>query len=196
MIEALNRKKFIIKGQVGVLKAAKNYDIFDAETDELVMKCREETMGFFTRRFRFSDFKRITPFDIMIRTPDGKPVLRVTRGVPILFSRVKVLDGDNRPIGEFRQRPISISGTFDVLDANDKPLCRLKGRLAGWDFRFLAPNDVELAQVAKKWAGLSKELLTTADHYLLDIDDAVPRDSTLRQLILASLMCIDLVVKA
>lgn len=196
MIDALNKNVFFVKEHIGLLKAARNYDILDPRTGEVILECREENLGFFTKLFRFSDFKRITPFDIHVRTPDNQPVLRVTRGIPIFFSKVRVLDENNNPIGEFRQKPVSISGTFDVLDANGRPVCKLKGRRAGWDFLFLTPDDVELAHVTKKWAGLGKELLTRADNYMLQIDKAVPWNSTLRQLILASLMCIDLVVKA
>jgi hypothetical protein len=196
MNDVLNRSRFLVRGNMVILAVAQDYDILDPETGDLLLKCREENIGKLTRRLRFSDFKRITPFDILVSCPEDKPVVRVKRGVPVLYSRVWVLDGDDNPIGEFRQRPISISGTFDVLDAGGQPVCRLVGRKAGWDFRFLGPDDVELARVTKKWAGLTKELLTRADDYLLEIDDAVPRDSVLRQLIVASLMCIDMVVKA
>ena len=54
---------------------------------------------------------------------------------------------------------------------------------------------MQLARVTKKWAGLGKELLTTADNYVLDISDAVPPGSPTRKLILAAVMCIDMVLK-
>jgi hypothetical protein len=38
-------------------------------------------VGFFTRILRFTDYKRMTPFDMRIKTPDGATVVRVTRGV-------------------------------------------------------------------------------------------------------------------
>jgi uncharacterized protein YxjI len=98
-------------------------------------------------------------------------------------------------IGGFKQRLFSISPTFDVVDANGDPVCKLKRELIGWKFRFLVPGDIELARVEKKWAGLGKELCTSADDYMLQIDDAVPYESTTRQLILASVLCIDLVLK-
>jgi len=51
----------------------------------------------------------------------------------------------------------------------------------------------ELAHVTKKWAGSGKELFTSADNYVLQISDEVPPDSELRQLIVAAVMCIDMV---
>ena len=43
--------------------------------------------------------------------------------------------------------------------------------------------------------GLGKELFTTADNYMLSIDRAVAPDDKVRQLIMAAVMCIDMVLK-
>lgn len=195
MIDVLNRNLFFIKEHIGLLKAANNYDILDSEEGRVLMECREENLGFFTKLLRFSDYRGTTPFDIRVRTPDGQPVMRLTRWIPIFVSRVKVLDENDNLVGGFKQKLFSVSGTFDVLDAGDRPVCRLKGGVTGRNFSFLAPNDVELARVEKKWAGLGKELCTSAGNYVLHIDDAVPGDSTIRQLILASVICIGMVLK-
>ncbi|MFK7822476.1 MAG: phospholipid scramblase-related protein [Planctomycetaceae bacterium] len=97
-------------------------------------------------------------------------------------------------MGGFKQKLFSIGGAFDVLGESDQTLCSLKGKWTAWDFRFLA-GDKELARVTKKWAGLGKELFTSADNYILEISDLVPPDNPLRQLILSSVFCIDLVLK-
>lgn len=55
-------------------------------------------------------------------------------------------------------------------------------------------GDRELARVSKKWRGLGMELLTSADNYVLQLSDGVSPDSPLRQLILAAVMCIDMVL--
>lgn len=195
MHEVLKNDMFLVKEHVGMFKAANNFDIFDPADGRLLMECREEKLGLFTKILRFTDFKRMTPFDIQIRTPDGRQVVRVTRGVSLFLSKVAVLDGTNNQIGGFKQKLFSIGGAFEVVDANEKPVCRLKGKWTGWDFKFLGANDVEMAHVAKKWAGLGKELFTSADNYVLQISATVPADSPTRQLILAAVMCIDMVLK-
>jgi hypothetical protein len=43
--------------------------------------------------------------------------------------------------------------------------------------------------------GLGKELFTSADNYVLEIGEAVPPDSPVRKLVLAAVMCIDMVLK-
>lgn len=195
MYPALNRNLFLVKEHLGIFKAANNYDIYDPETSEMVLTCREDNLGILTKLLRFTDYKRMTPFDIEIRTPDGQPVIHVRRGISFLLSRVDVLDGQtNERIGGFQQKFFSIGGAFHVLDANDHPVCHLKGKWTGWEFRFLK-GEHELAKVSKKWMGVGKELFTSADNYILEISDSVPYDSQIRQLILAAVMCIDMVLK-
>jgi uncharacterized protein YxjI len=195
MNAVLNKNLFFIKEQVGVFKAANSFDIYDPETKQVIMECREDNLGFFTKMLRFTDYKRMTPFEIEIRTPDGKTLFTVKRGVTLLRSKVQVLDDQGTVIGSFKQRLLSIGGKFEVLDANENPLCMLKGKLLGWDFKFISADNKEFATVTKKWAGFGKEFFTSADNYVLQISNDVPENHPLRQLILAAVMCIDFVLK-
>jgi uncharacterized protein YxjI len=195
MHPALNRNLFLVKEHAGLFKAANNFDIYDPETKEQILQCREDRLGFFTKMLRFTDYKRMTPFDIEVRTPSGESVIQVRRGVSIFLSNVDVLDGaSGSRIGGFKQKFFSIGGAFSVLDSSGNPVCQLKGKWTGWDFRFMAGNH-ELAHVSKKWAGISKEMFTSADNYVLSISEHVPPDSQIRQLILAAVLCIDMVLK-
>jgi uncharacterized protein YxjI len=195
MNAVLNKNLFFVKEQVGVFKAANSFDIYDPETKQVIMECREDNLGFFTKMLRFTDYKRMTPFEIEIRTPDGKTLFTVKRGVTLLRSKVQVLDDQGTVIGSFKQRLLSIGGKFEVLDANENPLCMLKGKLLGWDFKFISADNKEFATVTKKWAGFGKEFFTSADNYVLQISNDVPENHPLRQLILAAVMCIDFVLK-
>jgi uncharacterized protein YxjI len=195
MHEILNRNLFFVKEHVAFFKAANNFDICDPTTGAVLLECREDRLSFITKLLRFSDYKRMTPFDIEIRTPAGQPVVRIQRGISIFLSKVQVMDENDQVIGGFKQKFWSIGGKFDVLNSLDQPLCTLKGKWTGWDFRFVAPGGLELAHVSKKWSGLGKELFTTADNYILQISDEVPPDNAVRQLILAAVMCIDMVLK-
>ncbi len=194
MDAVFNRQLYLVKEHVGMFKAANNFDIFDPESGQLVLECREEKLGLFTKFLRFTDYKRMTPFHIELKTPSGQTVLTIKRGVSFFLSKVDVLDESGMRIGGFKQKFFSIGGKFDVLDAMDQPICTLKGKWTGWEFRFLYGEN-ELAKVSKKWAGLGKELFTTADTYVLGIDGQVPQNEPVRQLIVAAVMCIDMVLK-
>ncbi|MCD5417878.1 RNAase [Candidatus Bipolaricaulota bacterium] len=158
------------------------------------MECREEHLGTLTKLFRFAKHRQMTPFDIQVRTPDGNQVVRVTRGVTVFLSRVSVLNENDQVIGGFKQKLFSMGGAFDILDASEHPICHLKGKWTGWNFKFMA-GETELAHVTKKWAGIGKELFMSADNYVLEISESVPEDNVIRQLILAAVMCIDMVLR-
>lgn len=194
MENVLDRNLFFVREHVGMFKAANNYDVLDPETGEEIIHCREDHLGPFTRMLRFTDYKRMTPFDIELRTPAGERLITVRRGISVFLSKVQVFDETDQLIGGFKQKLFSLGGAFRVLDPDDNEVCYLKGKWTGWNFRFLA-GDTELALVTKKWSGLGKELLTTADNYVLTISDEVPPGSPVRKLILAAVMCIDMVLK-
>lgn len=194
MHEILKRNLFFVKEHVGLFKAANNFDVLNPQTGEIIMMCREERMGLFTKLLRFSDYKRMTRFDIQVRDPQGRQVVRLTRGVSLFLSRVRVFDENDQMVGGFKQKLFSIGGSFDVLDADSRILCSLKGKWTGWNFKFVA-DGMEFASVSKKWSGIGRELFTSADNYILEIADVVEPDNPVRILILAAVMCIDMVLK-
>ena len=192
--DALNRDTFLVKEHVGLFKASSNYDIYDPETGELVLLCREPNLGTLTKLARFTDYRRMLPFDVHLLTPDGQPLLKVQRGFCLFLSRVSVVNAAGQVVGGFKQKLFSVGGGFSVLDADGQTVCQLKGKWTGWEFRFLAA-DRELARVTKQWSGLGKELFTSADNYVVQISQDVPPSSDVRMLILAAVMCVDLVLK-
>lgn len=189
----LSNNRFLIKEQVGWFKAANSYDILDPESGEVLMECREPRLGFFTKMLRFTKWKTATPFHVEVNTPSGEAVLAVKRGVSLFVSKVDVLDEDDERVGGFKQKLFSWTSTFYVLGDQDQQLCTLKGKWTSWEFNF-EHNGKSLAKVTKKWDGLARQLFTDADTYMLEISDEVPEDNPLRILILASVVCIDMVL--
>ena len=194
MHPVLNQSHFLIKEHVGMLKAANQYDVFNPNNQQKILECREPNLGWLTKIFRFTDYKRMTPFAIEIRTPEGMPVFSVRRGLSLWLSKVEVLDPNGVLVGLFQQKWFSIGGKFTVLDAQGNAVCDLVGKWTSWQFSFKQGTQV-LATVSKKWSGLGKELFTSADNYVLSISEQVPANDPNRILILAAVMCIDMVLK-
>ena len=194
MNSILNKNVFLVKEHVGMFKAANNFDIYDPENNQKLMTCREDNLGFFTKLFRFTDYKRMTPFYLEIKNAAGEKILSIKRGVTIFRSDVQVFDENEHLIGLFKQQFFSFGGKFNIYDKNESQICTLQGKWTGWDFQFLKDQQ-ELAQVSKKWAGFGKEFFTSADNYILQINETVKTDDPVRQLILAAILCIDMVLK-
>lgn len=194
MNPVLNQNLFFVKEHIGIFKASSNYDIFDPQTQEMIMTCRESKLSLITKILRFTDLKRMTPFNIEVRDAQGQKIISIKRATTFFLSKVEVFDEKDELIGKFKQKLFSIGGKFDILNPNDEIICQLKGKWTSWDFKFVKGNQ-QFAQVNKKWAGIGKELFTTADNYILQIDENVAENHMIRQLILGAVMCIDMVLK-
>jgi uncharacterized protein YxjI len=196
MDSILEKNLFLFKEQVGLLKAHNNYDIYDPKSKEMILHCREKNLNFFYKIIRIflSDYKRMTPFEIEIKGLSGKKILKVKKGFSWFLSKIQVFDENDNLVGIFKQRLFPIGNNFDMFNESENLVCKLKGNFIGWNFKFLK-RDTELGLVTKKWAGIGKEMFTSADNYVLEIKDKVEKDSPLRLLILAAVICIDMVIK-
>ena len=194
MDSILEKNLYLFKEHVGFLKAHNNYDIYDPESKEMILHCREKNLNAFYKIVRlFRNYKRMTPFEIEIKGLDDKKILKVKKGFSFFLSKIQVFDENDSLVGIFKQR-LSFNTNFDMLDKREKLVCNLKGNFIGWNFKFLR-GDTEVGLVTKKWAGIGKEMFTSADNYILEIKNKVEKDSPLRLLILAAVICIDMVIK-
>jgi uncharacterized protein YxjI len=191
----LDQNLFLVKEHVGLFKAANAFDIFDPETGRLLLEAREPQLGWVTKLLRFTEYKRYTPFRVEIADPARTVRILVRRGVCIFLSKVSVEDGDGRALGAFHQKLFSIGSSFRLLDSTGQEVGQLKGKWTNWEFRFMS-GEVERAHITKKWAGLGRELFTSADNYMIQINPtSVPPGDPARALILAAAVCIDMVLK-
>jgi uncharacterized protein YxjI len=110
------------------------------------------------------------------------------------FSPVSVYDEKGNELGKLVRKFRLGGAKLEITDQNNNNLCTLKGNLLGWDFK-ISKDDTELASISKKWAGIGKELFTSADNYILAINDNVDKESALRPLILSAVLCIDFLLK-
>ncbi|MFM7005926.1 MAG: LURP-one-related family protein [Flavobacteriales bacterium] len=195
MNHPLQKNLFLIKEHIGLFKAANNFDIYNPESAEHIFNCREENLGGFTKFFRFTKYKIMTPIAVEIKTVAGEPILSIKRGFSFFgFKPLLVYDEKGALVGTLNRR-IRIAGAkIEINDKNNQPLFLLKGNFIGWDFK-IYKNDQIIAQITKKWAGLGKELFTSADNYILQIENNVEPNDTGRVLLLAAVLCIDFLLK-
>jgi uncharacterized protein YxjI len=125
----------------------------------------------------------------------GPALLSMHRGANLLRARVTVRDRLGKELGYFRSKLFSLGGGFHVLDASDNPVAEIKGDWKGWNFRFLSKDGIEIGKVTKKWAGIGKELFTSADNYIIALDGSRALPPNAAALLLAAGLAIDTVYK-
>ena len=189
------RKTLLVKERIGFLKLVDTFDIYDPLTGAQIGIAREKT-GILLKLLRLLVNKRLLPTQVEVRERDDTPVLMtLRRGASVLFSRVRVRDAMGMEIGLFKSKLFSLGGGFHVLDAQQQPIADVKGDWKGWNFRFLAPDGSELGRVTKKWGGLGKELLTSADNYIIALTEGRQFAQNTAMLLLAAGLAIDIVFK-
>jgi len=188
-------KTFLIKERVGFLKLVDTFDIYDPSTGAQVGIAREN-IGILVKLLRVLINKRLLPTTVEVRErEDGHVVLTISRGLTLLRSHVTVTDSVGTQIGLFKSKLFSIGGGFHVLDGLEQPVAEIKGDWKGWNFRFLTPEGNEIGKVTKKWAGLGKELFTSADNYIIALNETAAIRPDAAPLLLAAGIAIDTVYK-
>jgi uncharacterized protein YxjI len=129
--------------------------------------------------------------------PEGsaEPLFSIRRGMTFLRSTVEVRNGEGEKIGSFKSKMMSLGGGFWVYDAEDQQFAEVKGDWKGWNFKFLTADGEELGSVGKKWAGVAKELFTSADNYVIALNDAAKDKKHSNELLLAAGLAIDIIYK-
>ena len=191
----LERRTYLIKERVAFLKLADTYDIFDLATGEQVGTAKEELPGW-AKALKLLVHKRLLPTTVAVYdATDNKLVFKIRRGVPLLRSKVTIHDHDGDLIGYFKSKLFSLGGGFYVYDRDDQQVAEIKGDWKGWNFKFLTADGALLGTVTKKWSGLGKELFTSADNYVIALEDDVADRADGNLLLLASGLAIDTIFK-
>lgn len=191
----LERTQYFIREHVGLLKLTDVYDILDPETKVKIGEAREE-VGTLTKLLRLVINKSLMPTCITVYEGSDsaarKRVFSIRRGFTLLRSKIQIVDGNGAAVGYFQSKLLSLGGAFRVFDTAGREVALVKGDWKGWNFRFLQ-GETELGVVTKKWAGLGKELFTSADNYMISINGRPNRTTSL--LLLAAGLAVDTVYK-
>jgi uncharacterized protein YxjI len=190
----LDRNTYVVKERVGFMKLASTYDLLDATSGAPIGVAKEEPPGI-VKYLRLAMNNKWLPTVVNVYERETDPaVLSIHRGVALFRPKVHVTAG-GRELGYFRAKVLSIGPSFRIFDMQDQEIGSVKGDWKGWNFQLLGTGGEELGRVTKKWAGLGKELFTTADTYVISLGASAAGRRDVAQLLLAAGLAIDTVFK-
>jgi uncharacterized protein YxjI len=188
----LGRTTYFVKEHVGLMKLADTYDILDPETGQQLGLAKEEPPTW-AKYLRLVVNKHFLPTAVNVYETEGQPpVLSIRKPPSFLRAKVSVHDATGRTLGHFESKLFSLGGGFWVMDSAERQVAEVKGDWKGWNFSFLGPDGREIGTVTKKWAGVGKELFTSADNYMIALQEVSPANASL---LLAAGLAIDVVFK-
>ncbi|MBI5835070.1 MAG: oxidoreductase [Armatimonadetes bacterium] len=191
----LSRRQFFVRERVALVRLTDVYDILDPVSQETVGVAQED-LPFLSKLLRLFVNKLLLPTLVNVREAEGAPpVLSLRKKMGFFRQTVIVSDGQGGHLGTFRSKLWSIGGGFWVLDASGQQVAEVKGDWKGWNFRFVNGAGQELGTVTKKWAGIGKELFTSADNYIIALSDSIQQTDQQAGLLLAAGLAIDTVFK-
>ncbi len=186
---------FLVKERVALMKLVDTFDIYDAQSSAQIGVAKEEPPTW-VRYLRLLVNKSLLPTVVNVyEQPTDHLVLSMSRPFTFLRANVTVADGQGIKLGLLRSKILSLGGGFFVHDPSGQQVAEVKGDWKGWNFTVRDNHGLELGQVTKKWAGIGKELFTSADNYMISVNEqafALPDPSLL---LLAAGLAIDIVFK-
>ena len=190
----LDRTTFLVKERVAFLKLSDTYDILDPASGSPIGIAQEQVSAPM-KLLRLLVKKQLLPTTVVVsERENGPPVLSIRRSFTFLRSKVTVHAASGESIGHFRSKLFSLGGAFRVHNADGAEVALVKGDWKGWNFQFLDQNGARIGTVTKKWAGIGKELFTSADNYVIALERAgLP--AAVSALLLAAGLAIDIVYK-
>jgi hypothetical protein len=152
-------KELQIRQPARMLPGRARYDIFDSGKRLLAIATETEprsalqTMASLVPRTRLLE----------VRGADGQPMLTLIKRDADWMTDLRLPGGEligRIQIGETRRH-------YTLLDETDQVAGMAVGDLAVKQFTVTGPDGERFARLRKTWAGLTKELLTSSDHYAI-----------------------------
>jgi hypothetical protein len=183
--EILNRNLFFVKNAVSMreAKTQDKLDVYDPESHEVLLECREPDIGLLTKMARLCGGRndKGTAFNLVASIPgSNERVLRIARGNATLSFGgpvVKISDDQFSLIGKLKRKNFSLGEKFDFTPENQGESFILQCK-SGEIFC----NDKKVAAFLK-WN--SNFFIENKFGYAFSISPEVPASSQMRQVLLA-----------
>jgi len=189
----LSNRCFLVKERVAVLKLTDTYDIFDPSTGERIGVALDKPPSWakYARMFLHKQFLP-TRVEISENEFDG-PMLTILKRPGFFRVEVSLLDSRGQIFGSFRSKLFRLGGGFYVYDSQGSVIAEVNGDWKGWNFSIVSESGRRIGEVTKKWAGVGKEIFTTADTYVISVGESEKPETV--AMALAAGLAVDTVFK-
>jgi uncharacterized protein YxjI len=187
-------RALMVSQKAKLIELTNEYDVTDPATGALLARVVEVGQSGLKKAVRFlGNYDQFFTHRLEVRDPSGAVLLQMTRPAKVFKSRMQIADGNGTPIGEIVQDNVFGKKRFGFS---------VGGAIIGgiraenwrsWDFAIEDGTGAEVGRINKKWAGIGRELFTTADHYQVLIHHELPYP--LRLMVLASAVTVDTALK-
>ena len=194
MPELLEHERLIVNQKAKLIELTNEYRIRDEQGNEVGV-IRQEGQSKARKVLRLvSKIDSVLPVTLSVYDAAGQKVAGLRRGATVWKSKLEVTDGSGTVVGRLAQQNMVGKVRFSIEGVGGMPLGELRAEnWRAWDFSIVDTAGTEVARITKKWAGLGKEMFTTADNYVVEL---TPRATgPLRVIVLAAAAGVDTALK-
>jgi len=194
MPELLDHERLIVNQKAKLIELTNEYKIRDEQGNEVGVIRQEGQSGLRKLLRLVSSIDALLPVSLSVYDAGGRKVAGLRRGATIWKSKIEITDGGGAVIGRLVQENMVGKVRFGIEGAGGIRLGEMKAEnWRAWDFAISDASGAEVARITKKWAGLGKEMFTTADNYVVELTPRVT--GPLRVITLAAAAGIDTALK-
>jgi uncharacterized protein YxjI len=139
--------------------------------------------------------KALLPTAVNVYETESRPAVMALNKRPGFLHTTVIVSTAKGVIGRFKSKAFSFRGGFHVFDPSGQKVADVKGDWKGWNFKMVDGRGQEIGVVTKKWAGAGKELFTSADNYMVALNEQTTAQADQASLLLAAGLAIDIVYK-
>ncbi len=192
MSSFFNTNSYFIDEKVNMFEFANAYNIYNDKGGKTGTVKQKLSTG--DKLLRLVLNKKMLPFCLEIRNAGDELEATINRGWTFWLSKISITNAGGKVVGIVKQEFTLLSPSFRILKDNNETLAEISGDWKAWNFKIKDASKKEIATVTKKWAGVMKELFTTADKYNLTFDPSYT-DQDNKIAILSAAVTIDMVLK-
>ena len=187
----LEKNSYTVRERTQLDNTPNKYDVYDPESEEIVLLCIEEDFDMFNTHLRMHRFNTFTPFQIGIFSTDGERLYVLRRHPDILHSKVAVTDADGLLWLSFNElNPATRHGVvLEIFDRYDKIIYKVTNEDNTY---LLFENNHLIGKIFHKKMKMPKNNILMIDNYIVDIQGEISIESPVRLVLLLTSVCLDI----
>ncbi|CAN5280206.1 hypothetical protein BH23ACT9_BH23ACT9_03180 [soil metagenome] len=194
MLSVMHQPVLVVSQKAKLIEVNNEYQILDGAGNKIgaIRQVGQSKLKKFVRVV--SNVDQFLTHKLELTDAEGQVLLRLTRPAKIMKSTVVVEGPDGQEVGRIVQENMIGKIRFGMVAGGETIGTVNAENWRAWNFSIQDASGVEVGRVTKTFAGVAKELFTTADNYSVQIDPALPQ-GPLRTLAVAAAVTVDTALK-
>ena len=183
----------VVNQKTKLIELSNQYSVYDQDGNVIATVSQVGQSSLKQAARLVSSLDQFMTHKLEIADPSGVVLLRLTRPKKIIKSSMIVSDADDNEIGRIVQRK-AIGKIRFALESGGTTVGMIKAEnWKAWNFRIEDANDQEVARITKTFEGIMRTAFTTADNYVVQINEGIPEP--LHSLVVAAAVSVDTALK-